>query len=184
MIIAKIPVEVHFVPMKINKKDIKDIIAFCENESIELVSFLKLVPHGRARENIETILLTKEDDAEVQQELYSIKSKGAKIRIGMPFSKNNGSTKCNATDGKLYIKYDGCVFGCEAFKYINYKEENSLILPDSIYEKRIDEIVKTSTHLRKSRDLVNAYSTVIIGCENCPVQKYLRTMEVQNELHD
>jgi MoaA/NifB/PqqE/SkfB family radical SAM enzyme len=176
-IIANVPSDVHFVPMKINKNDIDEIISFSEREGIEQVSFLKLVPHGRAKANMETVLLSGEDDAEVQQKLLSAKSGGAKIRIGVPYSKNDTSLRCHAVNEKLYIRYDGFVFGCEAFKYIEFQDENTHILPNNISEKPINEIVKSSNHLKKSIELIGEYSSVQMGCENCPVQKYLRKME-------
>jgi len=174
---ANILAEIHFVPMKINKNDIKEIIAFSEREGIEQVNFLKLMPHGRARDNIKNILLSYEDDVEVQRELLALRSESVKIRIGVPYSKHDGSSQCHAVKEKLYIRYDGCVFGCEAFKYIKFRGENKLISPENISGKPIDEILEASGHLNRSKELINKYSSLQVGCENCPVQKYLRVEE-------
>ena len=43
--------EIHFIPMRVNYKDIEDILELCEIGEIDKVSILKFVPQGRGKEN-------------------------------------------------------------------------------------------------------------------------------------
>ena len=67
------------------------------------MSFLRLVPHGRAEDNKEKIMLSDEELRSIQKELYCIKETGKKVRIGLPLSRADVKTKCHAVREKLYI---------------------------------------------------------------------------------
>lgn len=171
-----IETELHFVPMKQNFKEIDNVIQLAKQLDVCQISFLKLVPHGRAKLNEQKIMLSEEELQYVQEKLYGISEENKKIRIGLPLSYPDSKEDCcHAVKEKLYIKFDGSVFGCEAFKYIKFYDNNKTeITPDNIKEKGIREIYVTSAFLNKSKELVDKYSCKDSGCENCPVQKYLK----------
>lgn len=175
---VKIPTEVHFVPMKLNQNQITKMFEFAEQEKVDRISFLKLVPHGRAKKNLDKILLDDAENLNVQRLLFQAREQGKNIRIGIPYSDSSQSNcpNCHAVSNKLYIRYDGCVFGCEAFKYINFSPDadGEEIVPNNIYEMDIKTVCSTSKHLRMSQKLVELYSNIHCEGENCPVQKYLR----------
>ena len=175
--------EIHFVPMKMNHLEINDVIDFAVQNGIECVSFLKLVPHGRATNNKDKILLDEKELEFVKNTLYEQKLKGKPIRIGIPLSKSQESEKCHAIHGKLYVKYNGDVFGCEAFKYLDLPNTSDGIKPDNIYDKDIVEIYYSSLFLKCSRELIKDYNREISNCETCPVQKYIRKEGNQNVKH-
>ena len=80
----------------------------------------------------------------------------------------------------MYIKYDGTVFGCEAFKYITFQDEfGKDIVPDNISDNSIVEIYHKSEYLQHSVQLVQQYEPCNFGCGNCPVQKYLKEQEMK-----
>lgn len=170
-----IETELHFVPMKQNYNEIDSVVELAKNLGVCQVSFLKLVPHGRAKIFEDKIMLDAEKLKQVQEKLYTIVSHGAKIRIGLPLSEPKKVSSCHAVKEKLYIKFDGSVFGCEAFKYIRFYNKNGEeITPDSIKSKRVIEICETSEYLKMSKELIQEYSCKNSRCENCPVQKYLK----------
>lgn len=170
-----IETEIHFVPMRQNFNEIKCVIELAKELGVCCVSFLRLVPHGRAKLNIENIMLDEDELRSIQEELHAIKEGGEKIRIGLPLSYPEEKTHCHAVKEKLYIKFDGSVFGCEAFKYIQFLDEkNVLIPPDNVIKRRVKDIASKSLFLEKSIDLVEEYSNMKCGCDNCPVQKYLK----------
>ena len=176
-----IETEIHFVPMKKNKNEIESVVLLADQLGVCQVSFLKLVLHGRAKLYEKEIMLEEEEQKYVQEKLYEIKNKGGKIRIGLPLSYPQNDNRCHAVKGKLYIKFDGSVFGCEAFKYIRfYDEHEQEIIPNRIQDKRVSEIVETSDYLKRSKELIEKYSYRDSGCENCPVQKYLK--ETKNDV--
>lgn len=172
---CEIQTEIHFVPMKQNCNEIDAVINLAEKLGVCQVSFLKLVPHGRASIFKDTIMLNDEELKQVQEKIYAIKSTHTNIRIGLPLSQPGTCTSCHAVREKLYIKFDGSVFGCEAFKYIKfYNEKDDEVKPDSIKHKRVIDICKTSPFLKMSEELIKKYSCINSDCENCPIQKYLR----------
>lgn len=171
--------EIHFVPMRQNVHEAEEIIRFAERTGIEQVNFLKLVPHGRAQTNAQSLMLSGEELVALCSRLVDLQAQGKFIRLGLPLSIQGNTPPCHAVRKKLYIKFDGSVFGCEAFKYIQFQDENgNPILPSNILEKNIEEIYHSSEYLKRSLRLVEYYESCKIGCENCPVQKYMRTGEL------
>lgn len=169
---AGIYTEIHFVPMKLNVGEVNDIIAFSKSVGIDKVSFLKLVPHGRAKDNQEMIQLSPSETVRLREELNNIKSEN--VRIGIPLSLNFESDYCHAASTKLYIKFDGTVYGCEAFKYIRQLDSyNNQIQPCNIFNESLLDIYNKSDYICATRKFIEKYSTVDSRCESCPVQKYL-----------
>lgn len=168
--------EIHFVPMKINVSDIDGVVELARKMHVNKVSFLKLVPHGRAAENRCLIQLSEEENIKLRKKLNKIKSDA--IRIGIPLSLDFDSDFCHAASSKLYIKFDGTVYGCEAFKYIQQLDgENKIIQPNNIFEVSLLEIYNNSKYLRATQKFVKKYSCLDSKCELCPVQKYLKMKE-------
>lgn len=169
---AGIYTEIHFVPMKLNVNDIDDVIRFSKDIGIDKVSFLKLVPHGRAKENRKFLQLSSEETIHLKQKLDDINSEN--IRIGIPLSLNFESNFCHAASSKLYIKFDGTVYGCEAFKYIQQLDNNNNgIQPCNIFEQSLLDIYNNSEYICATRNFVKKYSSINSRCESCPVQKFL-----------
>lgn len=167
--------EIHFVPMKLNMEDIDGIIQFAKDYNMNTVSFLKLVPHGRALINKELIQLSSEETIKLRDKLNRIKS--SKIRIGIPLSLDFESDFCHAARSKLYIKFDGAVYGCEAFKYIQQLDDSANeIQPDNIFDTNLFDIYSNSEYLRVTQKFIDKYSSLNSKCESCPVQKYLESI--------
>lgn len=169
---AGVYTEIHFVPMKINVDDIDGIVELAREMNVNRVSFLKLVPHGRADKNKQLIQLSEEETIKLRNKLSGIKSEA--IRIGIPLSLEFDSDFCHAASSKLYIKFDGTVYGCEAFKYIQQLDgESNVIQPNNIFESSLLDIYNNSKYLKATQEFVKKYSCFNSKCESCPVQKYL-----------
>lgn len=165
--------EIHFVPTKINVGEVDGILEFAEKAGINKVSFLGLVPHGRATRNKQELVLEKKENDELKIKLEQISNK--KIRIGIPLQFNNEDYCCYAGNNKLCIRYDGKVFGCEAFKYMQLVDDNNkIVIPDSIYEKSLEDIYFNSEYLRFERKFVEQQMSKCSCGEKCPVQRMLR----------
>lgn len=164
--------EIHFVPMKFNLGDIDNMIKFAKDNNVNKVSFLKLVPHGRALANKELIQLSSEETIELRNKLENIKSEH--IRIGIPLSLDFESDLCHAARSKLYIKFDGTVYGCEAFKYIRQLDDSdNEIQPRNIFDHNLSDIYSNSEYICATKKFIGKYSSLNSRCESCPVQKYL-----------
>lgn len=122
---CQIDTEIHFVPMKQNYNQVTNVVKLAEQLNVCCVSFLRLVPHGRAENNKEKIMLSDEELRSIQKELYCLKATGKKVRIGLPLSRAGVETKCHAVREKLFIKFDGSVYGCEGIQI--YKSFSQMI---------------------------------------------------------
>lgn len=175
---ANVFAEIHFVPMSLNYKDASSVVSFAEQLGVHQLNFLKLVPHGRAKENFVDLSINESALNKLQNDLLVLKRNGKAIRIGLPLSISGTTPPCHAVSEKLYIKFDGSVFGCEAFKYIVFISDNGdMIKPNNIHNESIVDIYNQSSYLAESRKLVKQYSSCTVGCENCPVQKYIKSQE-------
>jgi radical SAM protein with 4Fe4S-binding SPASM domain len=164
--------EAHFVPMKLNVDEIEKTITLCKNIGIAKISFLRLVPHGRALINQDKILLSEEDFLKLKGLLIDIKNKSTiDVRIGVPLSIDANCHKCEAASGKLNIKYDGYVFPCEVFK--NNKVAMSLesYSPENVHDKSLLQIYKNSAYLEYVREFSEQFQCSG-NCETC-VGQYL-----------
>ena len=165
--------EIHFVPTKINLDEIDGIVKFAERAGVNKVSFLGLVPHGRAANNTGELVLDTDENEKLKLKLEAINNN--KIRIGIPLQREGSDCCCYAGKNKLCIRYDGKVFGCETFKYIQLADENNRIVkPDSIYNKSLEDIYYHSEYLKYERKFVE-HQMALSGCgEKCPVQRKMR----------
>lgn len=171
---AGIHTEAHFVPMNINVDEIDEVVALCKKLHICKLSFLRLVLHGRAKQNKEELELSEDKYLELKNHLQEIREQvGMEIRVGVPLSFDTSCCKCEAAKGKLNIKYDGYVFPCEVFK--NNSMEKSLcgVSPDNIYQRTLSDIYNYSEYLNVVRKLSDRFSD---RCETC-VGQYLITYE-------
>ena len=115
-------VDVHFVPMKPNYKEIGDILEMLEIAEVKNISILNFLPQGRGKTNENTLQLSNFELQEFFELLNKAKEKySGKIRLGISLQGENAH-KCNAGLEKLDIKFDGTVLPCPAFKEITPKE--------------------------------------------------------------
>ena len=132
---AGLNVDVHFIPMKPNYKQLPDIMECLEIAEVKNISILNFVPQGRGRENKNALMLNDEELKEFSTILNKAREQfTGNVRIGIPL---NGriSHLCTAGTEKLDIKYDGTILPCPAFKEISAETmEKYGIRLHSIYE--------------------------------------------------
>ena len=115
-------VDVHFVPMKVNYKEIPDILEMLEIANIDNISILNFLPQGRGYQNKEILELSSDEKKEFFKILDDCRNNySGNIRIGIPLQ-GDTTHKCNAGLEKLDIKFDGSVLPCPAFKEITPDE--------------------------------------------------------------
>ena len=115
-------IDVHFIPMKINYKEIKDILEILEIAKVNNISILNFIPQGRGKNNKDRLLLTDKEKEEFLKILEETKKYySGNIRIGIAFS-GDETHRCNAGLEKLDIKFDGTVLPCPAFKELTEEE--------------------------------------------------------------
>ena len=139
--VVGLDIDVHFVPMKPNYKEIGDILEMLEIAQIKNISILNFLPQGRGRQNKDELQLSEEEFDEFFEILNKYNKYSGNIRIGIPLQGNN-THKCNAGLEKLDIKFDGTVLPCPAFKEITEEEcrKYNIKLPN-IYTNLEDVII-------------------------------------------
>lgn len=118
--LSNIEVDVHFVPMKLNYRELPEIMELLEiSDKVSNVSILKFVPQGRGLINKQNLMLNKDEMQEFLNILDECKNKyKGKVRVGIPLQ-GETTHKCNAGLEKLDIKYDGTILPCPAFKELD-----------------------------------------------------------------
>ncbi len=120
--LSNLDVDVHFIPMKKNYKEIIDILEMLEIAGIKNISILNFVPQGRGRKNVEELKLSHYELNDFFEIISNYKKYySGRIRIGIPLQKEN-SHKCTAGLEKIDIKFDGTVLPCPAFKELTEEE--------------------------------------------------------------
>lgn len=115
-------VDVHFIPMKLNYKEIGDILEMLEIAKVKNISILNFLPQGRGKTNKNNLQLSNEEIKEFFKLLDKNKQNySGNIRIGI-LLQGEDTHKCNAGLEKLDIKFDGTVLPCPAFKEITQEE--------------------------------------------------------------
>ena len=174
-----ISTEAHFVPMKLNINQIKSTVKMCEQLGISKISFLRLVPHGRAIANYKRIALSLQETEQLKKELTKLKKDSSvNIRIGVPLIEGNHKNECEAAKGKLNIKYDGTVYPCEIFKNDKIRLFNSRMVPENIFDNKLDLIYNQSDFLIHVREQISEFQEKR-SCENCIGQDYINSLKIE-----
>ena len=118
----KLDIDIHFVPMKPNYKEIGDILELIDIINVKQISFLNFLPQGRGSINSSELMMTEEEKQEFFKLLENSKDFFAgNMRIGNPLF-DDDMHKCNAGLEKLDIKFNGDVLPCPAFKELTSEE--------------------------------------------------------------
>ena len=140
--------DAHFIPTKINYKELVDIIEMLNVAEFDELSILNFVPQGRGKTNKDLLSLTEEEFKEFLEIYEKCKNEfKGNLRVGIHLQEENVH-KCTAGLSKLVIKYDGTVLPCAAFKEYDLEILNSMgIKTPNIYENLED--IKTYNGTRK-----------------------------------
>jgi len=117
-------VGVHFVPMKLNYKEFRNLLRLCQDLRVNEVGVLRFVPQGRGWINRALLELSKEEFKEFNRKLTELtcNHKHSIIRAGRPidfrhlFDPSIVKSVCDAGISRCLIAPDGGVVPCPAFK--------------------------------------------------------------------
>lgn len=155
-------VGIHFVPTKLNFREIGQAIAISNALGVSEFAILRFVPQGRGLMNREKLELSHEEYEELFYALNKIKLH-SRIRIGHPlncFISDSESSECIAGKSLCLIRPNGDVVPCPAFK------QNVDYVVGSIKDNSLIDIWFNSEILQKFRTF--KYEN-ITGCRNCPL---------------
>lgn len=174
-----IRVEIHFVPMNFNFRDIRIVYGICLALGVSKMSILRYVPQGRGLETSEKegeINLTKIEFEELQYDMRYIRDlpkldNQTEFRIGIPadftflidYLEGDKDAKkpkaCTGGKTKILVKADGCVQVCPAWKELDH------LSAGNIYEEDIVDIWKHGNTYVKFREFT--YDMLKEPCKNC-----------------
>ncbi len=162
-------VGVHFVPTKVNYREISLLHELCERLLIDQLGVLRFVSQGRGFENEESLQLSANDFQIFRNLLQkeSTKRSYTAFRIGRPidfrFKLNPSCTKekCDAGLSRCLIAADGRVVPCPAFKQSKAKWTTM----GNVKEKTLIDIWTDAAkwHLIRSFD----YTQICEPCKSC-----------------
>ena len=122
---TRIPVEMHFVAMRRNFRDLPGLVVLADSAGVGRVSVLRFVPQGRGRNIAERDDLGVDELLELAQMMTSLRVHYPRltIRAGSPFNiLGVGNTPCNAAQDVLIVNHRGDIFPCDAFKNVRYTD--------------------------------------------------------------
>lgn len=118
---AGAPVELHFVALRRNFRDLPGVVETAATLNVEKISVLRFVPQGRGAMIRDR--LSAEEYRELTQSIVSLRRQypNLAIRTGSPLNiLSICNTPCNAAQDVLLIDYAGNIFPCDAFKNVQY----------------------------------------------------------------
>lgn len=151
---------IHFVPTKLNFREIEKTIEICSDLGVSEFAILRFVPQGRGFKNREKLKLSQQECEELFYIMNKIKWQ-PRIRIGHPlncFKDDFESSECIAGKSLCLIKPDGQVVPCPAFK------QNIDYIAGNIKNESLSDIWLYSEILEKLRTF--KYEN-LIGCRSC-----------------
>lgn len=162
-------VGVHFVPMKLNYGEFRDMYQLCQDLEIDEVGVLRLVPQGRGRINKGILELSKSEFEEFNSVLKELTSKCSNpiIRVGRPmdfrfvFDPSFVKSECDAGISRCLIAPDGKVVPCPAFKQNN----NDRYVAGNVKDNSLVDIWNKSSKWRDFRHF--DYSQLGEPCKSC-----------------
>jgi len=160
---TRIPVEIHFVAMKQNFRDLSDVVRMARRVGVCRVSVLRFVPQGRGR-ILHSEELSRTDLVELAEAIEYSRSQHPQltIRAGSPFNVLGvGFTPCNAAQDVLIINHRGEIFPCDAFKNVHVAEPEF----GSVLKRPLKEVWEKSVYLNRVRSILNRHTGD--GCQSC-----------------
>ena len=169
--------ELHFVPTKMNYKELPDVVSFAKKLGVKKVSVLRFVAQGRGKDNESMLRLGKDDLINLRNILYELSGYGDYVRIGSPFNPFllSKGYKCTAGRKRMTIRYDGRVVPCEAMKFMaedfNDNDVRIFSLRDIWQSSEIFKMARSYQIAIGSECNSCDYLNICMG--GCPAQKLL-----------
>lgn len=174
-------VEIHFVALKRNFRELPGVVNLAAELGATRVSVLRFVPQGRGVRIRETDELDREALRELAALITEVRATypALTIRAGSPLNVLLiGDTPCNAAHDVLIINHRGEIFPCDAFKNISVPDAQY----GSILRAPLKEVWERSLYLNRVRAILGAHAgeecracREFDGCRSgCLAQKVLQ----------
>jgi radical SAM protein with 4Fe4S-binding SPASM domain len=177
---TRVPVEIHFVAMKRNFRDLSDVVKLAGRIGVCRVSVLRFVPQGRGTK-LHSEELSPPELLELAEAIQYCREQHPQltIRAGSPFNVLGvGYTPCNAAQDVLIINHRGEIFPCDAFKNVHVVEPEF----GSVLTRPLKDVWQKSIYLNRVRSILDKHTgdscqscAAFDGCKaGCLAQKVIR----------
>ena len=184
--------EIHFVPLKVNYRQLPELIVLAKELGISRVSILRFVPQGSGailRKNHE--MLANNETLELRELILAcIKQNDINIRLGSPYNilLLNKDVECIAGRKTLYIGANGNIYPCDAFKNTEPDEIGLHDFYHNILIHSLKECWEQSEYLNKIRRyLITPFENPCSDClylnkckSGCLAQKVIEQKSIEN----
>ncbi|NPA69435.1 MAG: radical SAM protein [Crenarchaeota archaeon] len=165
-----IRVGVHFLVTRLNYREVCKIVETVHKLGVFMVSLLRLVPQGRARENRKILELSREEWLEFYRlDLQLLEKYGNLIRNGCPINwlfliredlaYRYPPPKCAAGETHIAIEPDGSVIPCSAFKDLRH-----IYSFGNVYKQKLVDILNSE---ERERFLKIKHHEIPEKCRKC-----------------
>jgi radical SAM protein with 4Fe4S-binding SPASM domain len=176
-----VAVEIHFVAMQRNFRDLPDLVEAAAHWGVQRLSVLRFVPHGRGGNIADREDLTPEEMRELRDSITAARTAfpGVSVRAGSPYNiLGIGYTPCDAATEVLVVNHRGDIFPCDAFKNVEYHDPRF----SSVLSRSLKEVWEESAFLNHVREELAAgpiqqcgSCSEFSGCKSgCLAQKVIR----------
>jgi PqqA peptide cyclase len=176
-----VAVEIHFVAMRRNFRDLPGVVVLADSADVQKVSVLRFVPQGRGINLVDRDDLGTDELRELAETISSLRAHYSRvtIRAGSPFNiLGIGNTPCNAAQDVLIINHQGKIFPCDAFKNVRYIDDKF----GSVLTTSLRDVWVRSAFLNEVRSILASGKGETCGaCEltktcqsGCLAQKVIR----------
>jgi radical SAM protein with 4Fe4S-binding SPASM domain len=178
---TRVAVEIHFVAMRRNFRDLPGVVVLADSLDVQKVSVLRFVPQGRGINLVDRDDLGSDELHELAATISSLRAHYSRvtIRAGSPFNiLGIGHTACNAAQDVLIINHRGEIFPCDAFKNVRYSNDKF----GSVLTNSLREVWGQSSFLNEVRSILGSGKGETCGaCEwtktcqsGCLAQKVIK----------
>ena len=178
---TRVPVEIHFVAMRRNFRDLPGVVVLADSADVQKVSVLRFVPQGRGVSLADRDDLGIDELHELAATISSLRTHYSRvtIRAGSPFNiLGIGHTSCNAAQDVLIVNHRGEIFPCDAFKGVRYNDDKF----GSVLTASLRDVWGQSSFLNEVRSILASEKGETCGaCEltktcqsGCLAQKVIR----------
>jgi radical SAM protein with 4Fe4S-binding SPASM domain len=160
---TRVPVEIHFVAMKKNFRDLSDVVRLAASKGACRVSVLRFVPQGRGTK-LHNEELSSPELLELAEAIQYCREQQPQltIRAGSPFNVLRvGYTPCNAAQDVLIINHRGEIFPCDAFKNVHVAEPEF----GSVLTRPLKDVWEKSIYLNRVRSILEKHTGD--NCQSC-----------------
>jgi len=157
---------IHFVPMKPNVNELKELVKLCSSLKVDEIGILRFVAQGNGRINRAKLELSNGEFVKLLQDILDLRKKfpGVNIRTGCPLNfaaliSHGPAEPCKVGKSTCVVKPNGDVMPCPAFK------QDSTRVMGNVLRETLAKIWKGSAGWEEFREF--DYRQLNEPCSSC-----------------